>query len=304
MRKLFTSFIAALMAGSMFAGTETVDFSSQGYSNGEAIESYQGTNFEVTFNKGSNNNAPKYYNTGKAVRCYGGNYFTVESDSTITQIEFTFASGEGTNSVSSNLGEFNSNMWTGESKAVKFTIGGTSGHRRIAAITLTYGNVITDDTVPVVIPDTIEVLSIDTLTCDSARTAAIEGKTDSVYVIGYVTEFVEYSEKYLNTTFWIADEKDGGQVFEVFRAKCETAENAPSVGDKVIAFGKLTYYSKTSTPELAAGGVFSILKEEHGPATSIETVDTDKKPVKVIMNGQLLIKKDNKIYTIIGVNIQ
>ena len=147
----------------------------------------------------------------------------------------------------------------------------------------------------------------DTLTCDSARAAAIAGKTDSVYVIGYVTEFVEeYNATYHNTTFWIADTIDGGQVFEVYRAQCATLEDVPEVGDKVIAFGKLTYYSKKSTPELEQGCTFTIVEKRPvpGPTTSLDGTKDTYKVVKEFTNGQLVIKKDNHIYTITGVRLQ
>ena len=118
--------------------TEKVVFEQSGYSNGEAVSSVQIGAVNVTFDKGSNNNAPKYYNTGTAIRVYGGNTFTLASDKTITKVVFTFASGEGSNAISATPGTFSDKTWTGEANSVKFTIGGTSGHRRIASIEVTY----------------------------------------------------------------------------------------------------------------------------------------------------------------------
>ena len=135
MKKIFSLFAAVLFAGSMMA--ETVDFSAQGYSNQQAIESYAGENFSITFSKGSNSNAPKYYTTGTAIRCYGGNTFTVTSTNDITKIEFTFASGEGSNVITADQGTYADNVWTGSANSVTFTIGGTSGHRRLQVLDVT-----------------------------------------------------------------------------------------------------------------------------------------------------------------------
>jgi len=128
-----------MVSGSAWAGEETIIFSEQGYENAEEVVAVEATNFSVTFDKGTNNNnAPKYYTTGAAVRAYGGNTFTVSSDYTITKIALTFASGEGTNAITTDDGTFTSPNWTGSASSVTFTIGGASGHRRIQSITVTY----------------------------------------------------------------------------------------------------------------------------------------------------------------------
>ena len=94
---------------------------------------------EVIFNKGSNNsNTPKYYSSGTAVRIYGGNYFTVSTKvGTIKAIEFTYGSSDGTNSITTDCGTFSSPKWSGDASSVKFTIGGSSGNRRIKEIKVT-----------------------------------------------------------------------------------------------------------------------------------------------------------------------
>ena len=115
----------------------------QGYSNGQTIESVDfDSNVSGSFFKGTNNNnPPKYYSTGSAIRCYGGNYFTITtSDGNLTEIVLTFASGEGTNAITTDVGTYSDGTWTGAASSVTFTIGGTSGHRRIAAFDITYGS--------------------------------------------------------------------------------------------------------------------------------------------------------------------
>ena len=92
------------------------------------------TEFDVYFNKGTNSNKPVYKTTGSAIRVYGGGYFTVSSSHTMSKIELTFGSGDGSNGISTEVGSFSTNTWTGSSASVKFTIGGTTGHRRVAGI--------------------------------------------------------------------------------------------------------------------------------------------------------------------------
>ncbi len=135
---MLAAIMTTALAGTAWAEEESVTFSEQGYTNAQAIESYEGTNFSITFDKGTNNNAPKYYTTGTAIRCYGGNSFTVSSNYTITTITLEFGSGEGSNEITTNVGTFSSPTWTGSANEVTFTIGGTSGHRRLTSVTVEY----------------------------------------------------------------------------------------------------------------------------------------------------------------------
>ena len=141
--------LVALLVGSVSAwgADETIDFSTKGYSNGAEVTTVSGTDFSVTFNKGTNNNAPKYYSnsvTVPAVRVYGGGYFTVTSATkVITKIELTFGtgdSGDSSNKISTDVVTYSDGTWTGEASSVKFTVGGSSGHRRIASVAVTYKN--------------------------------------------------------------------------------------------------------------------------------------------------------------------
>ena len=136
--KITISQAAYVDPGDVVTATESVDFSAQSYTNGKAITEYVGGNFSIAFNKGSNSNAPKYYASGTAIRCYGGNYFTISSEKTIVAIELTYGSSDGSNAISTDVGTFVSPKWTGESKSVKFTIAGSSGNRRIKGIKVTY----------------------------------------------------------------------------------------------------------------------------------------------------------------------
>ena len=122
------------------SNTVTFTASANGYSNGAAVTTVNiGDYITVTFDKGTNSNAPKYYTTGSAIRCYGGNTFTIASTAgNITEIVLTFASGESSNAITANVGSYSNNTWTGAAQSVTFTVDGSSGHRRIAEIKVTY----------------------------------------------------------------------------------------------------------------------------------------------------------------------
>ena len=124
--------------GDVSGNTETIDFSQKGYANAEAVASFKGTNVTITFDKGSNSNAPKYYTSGTAIRCYGSNTLTISSSKTIKTIKFTFGGSDGTNEITADKGTFSKDTWTGSATSVKFTIGGTTGNRRFKVIAVTF----------------------------------------------------------------------------------------------------------------------------------------------------------------------
>lgn len=140
LKSLLIALFVLFGGGGVFAAVETITFSEQGYQNQQTISKVTGSGITITFNKGSNSNEPKYYNTGAAVRVYGGSHFTVTSDFKITKIVLSFSTGEGSNAIVTDVGNYSSGTWEGEANSVKFTIGGTSGHRRIASISVTYNS--------------------------------------------------------------------------------------------------------------------------------------------------------------------
>lgn len=102
-----------------------------------------------------------------------------------------------------------------------------------------------------------EVPVVDTITCAKAAEDALAGETYETYVKGYVTE-IAYAWKNGSMSFWMADEKDGGKVFEAYKCAIEKEEDAVRVGDLVKAHGTLTKYN--TTPELAEGCTVEILE--------------------------------------------
>jgi|GEM_PF-5033316 len=123
--------------GSSVEHNETIDTSEQGFSNGDVVETINSTSFSVTFDKGTNSNTPKYYNSSvtiPAIRLYGGGTMKVSSTQTMTKVELGFGSGDGSNTISANSGSYSNGVWTGSASEVIFSVGGTSGNRRFATI--------------------------------------------------------------------------------------------------------------------------------------------------------------------------
>ena len=100
--------------------------------------SYESNGVSIVFEKSNGNTAPKYY--APAMRAYAGNTITVTAEG-ITQIVFAFASGDGSNAIVPNVGEFSVDTWVGNTDLVQFTIGGSSGHRRISSMTVTRNDI-------------------------------------------------------------------------------------------------------------------------------------------------------------------
>ena len=120
--------------------TVTFTASANGYTNQQTITTVKIDDYiTATFDKGSNSNAPKYYTSGYAIRCYGGNNFTIASTAgNITKIVLTFGSSDGSNDITTEPATYSNGTWNGTASSVTFTVGGSSGNRRIAGIEVTY----------------------------------------------------------------------------------------------------------------------------------------------------------------------
>ena len=127
----------------LFEKTTTIDFSAQGYTNEQNMNGADisiDNNVSVTFNAGTGN-APKYFDVGKSIRVYSYNNFVVSVPDgiSITSIALTFGSGEGNNTITTNVAAFNGSTWSGSAQSVTFNIGYLqSNHRRIQKIQVKY----------------------------------------------------------------------------------------------------------------------------------------------------------------------
>ena len=171
-----------------------VDFSAQGWTNGENLDIVEFTAVERIFNiagvtlqffKNSASYDPQYFTTGEAIRLYPKNQMkvSVPSDRKMTSINFTFSTtDEDNNTISPSVGSFNGATWTGNANSVTFTIGGDTGHRRISSIqvnidggTVSYSNYTTSCTTTYTVD---YVLDGGTGGCEDARVE--EGKDHTI----------------------------------------------------------------------------------------------------------------------------
>ena len=146
MKNLFTFLLMAILAiGYSHATTEAIDFSKQKYENQQVVTTLKGENCTITFRDGSNPCA--YYNTGKAVRIYGGGSVQITSNLAITKVVYTF-SGTSYAPTSSDctitpstgnatLGT-TSLTWTGNTQSLKITRTSGKDHWRLQKIEITY----------------------------------------------------------------------------------------------------------------------------------------------------------------------
>ena len=98
-------------------------------------------NWSMVFSKAEGGTAPKYYQSGTAVRAYAKNTITISAavGFKISTISFGFGSGDASNAITADKGTYESGTWTGtieNGDSVVFTIGGTKGNRRIASVSV------------------------------------------------------------------------------------------------------------------------------------------------------------------------
>ncbi len=123
MKKFFSLLTLALLTMSAWAATTvTIDFSAQGYENEAVVESLTVDGVTLTFAQGTHASlAPKYYNSGTAIRIYKGNTMEVAASDSITKIEFTYSGTGAWTDNSANTGAYADGAWTGKAKTITFT---------------------------------------------------------------------------------------------------------------------------------------------------------------------------------------
>jgi len=143
------------------------------------------------------------------------------------------------------------------------------------------------------------ILPIPTNCVEAAQAALAVSKNNELYnngavfaIEGYVTGIkTAWSSQYKNISFWMADEVDGGEILQVFRAVCEAEADAPKVGDKVRVTGSLSKYN--NIPEFAAGCTFEIIG---GGTTNIPMTINSPQATKILLDGQIYILRGEHVY--------
>ncbi len=142
MKRILRSFLTLLMlvvwASGFAQDTETIDFSSKGYSNAQKISKVLGENVTLTFTANGGRTAPTYYNAGTAIRMYDKNILNISSTKTIVGIDFELTQGNLTKSCF-NSGTYNgtTNKWSGEATNIKIT-NNTYDQVRLKKLIITY----------------------------------------------------------------------------------------------------------------------------------------------------------------------
>ena len=185
MKKILLSLICLISAIAINAETTvSITFKDQGYANAQEIKSVTlDDNIKVTFDKGSNSNNSKYYNTGTAIRVYGGNKVTiagVDNGVTISKVYFKVGSSNKLNSESTvTAGTLNNKTDVKpfisdiNSNTVTLTQGGTSGHARIESMEVVYEvSAATQVATPTITPNGGEVSATDPISISCATEGA------------------------------------------------------------------------------------------------------------------------------------
>lgn len=139
MKKFYFLFLFALIASisNLYAAEKTVTFDFS--TNPGAVSGIKNGEITVSFDKSVGTTPPKWNaKNGGEMRAYAKNTITVSSVKRIKKIEFLFNKGKDKNEITSTPTGFTSPTWTGESESVVFKIGGTSGHRKVKTIEVTY----------------------------------------------------------------------------------------------------------------------------------------------------------------------
>lgn len=126
----------------------TIEFKNLNYENAAEVTNIAFTDGTLTFAQGTNeNNSPKYYNTGNAVRMYGANTLTIKSDKKIVKVEFVLIVDESSKayaftaencSISTGQMNYETSTWTGEANEIVLSYTPKSGQFRIAKIIVSY----------------------------------------------------------------------------------------------------------------------------------------------------------------------
>lgn len=153
LKAFFTICLLCLVGGVnvMAQDTETVDFTTQGYTDKKPVpEKYNGTDFQITFSKGSGGTAPTFYKNasdGDAIRLYKSNSISISSSTKkIKEISFTYGKGGSKDSgYESTSGSYSteSKKWTSSKpeegvSSVTLTAPSTIRNYRLQQVTVTF----------------------------------------------------------------------------------------------------------------------------------------------------------------------
>lgn len=134
------------------------------------------------------------------------------------------------------------------------------------------------------------------------------GATEKVAVLCYVASIkTPYDSQYGNVTVWLNDDPTStyGNI-QAYRAKCSAEDGAAlKEHDKVLVVGNLSHttYEKDGETkhsyQIAQGAQLTIKNE-----TGVENIVLGEQAKKVMMEGQVYIIRDNKLFNLQGVQVR
>ena len=141
-RSLFLFVFTLVLTCQAKAKEVYIDFSAQGFSNAAEVFNVTSDGVTIIFSQGTGSYPTRYYDNGKALRIYGGNYFQVSAGTAISSIKMNFASGNAPTSSNfmadcGSASPGSTTTWNGPATAVTFRNTDTSGHWKLMSITVT-----------------------------------------------------------------------------------------------------------------------------------------------------------------------
>ena len=138
----------ALAATTAMADQLTVTWAEENIGNGIDVPTTTKAPVTFSFSKGSNNNTPKYYDTGTGIRLYGGNTMTISVAEGYELTSVVLNTSTGSNAINSGTTVTNGTIAidggtttltaNANVSSMTMTEGGTSGHARIQSIVVNY----------------------------------------------------------------------------------------------------------------------------------------------------------------------
>lgn len=258
------------------------DFAGQGTAETGSAVTFTKDGVTFTCDKGYSDDAHS------TLRCYKNGKITITSaDEQIGKIVFKFYStytGDLDNEV-----VVNSKEWS-------YTL---SAQARIEKMSFFFGTAEEEELVTITAAEALE------------KCQALEvGATEKVAVLCYVASIkTPYDSQYGNVTVWLNDDPTStyGSI-QAYRAKCSAEDGAAlKEHDQVLVVGNLSH--TTYTPEgseevkhsyqIAQGAQLTIKNE-----TGVENIVLGEQAKKVMMEGQVYIIRDNKLFNLQGVQVR
>ena len=294
MKKFLLSLICLISVIAINAETTaTVTFKDKGYANAQEVQSVAVDNYiNITFDKGSNSNSPKYYNTGTAMRVYGGATMTiagVDNSVTINSVYLTVGSSNKLHTSSTvsvgkinNITDYNPFISDINANSVTLTQGGSSGHVRIEKVEIVYTlGVATQVAAPVITPNGGEItttteVSISCSTDGASIYYTLDGTEPSTESILYEAPFTLAKEATVKAVA-VADGLENSEI-------AEAVFTTPAANIAEFIENAKTYASAISGAVTVVGqaGSYLFLQDETAKIVAFGSLD------KTYSNGDQL----------------